>query len=46
MVDVLLLAMLVAFFVIAVLFVRGCEWIIGPDVEATRAEPVETSEAA
>jgi hypothetical protein len=32
--DVLFLAILVAFFAIAVLFVHGCERIIGPDLEA------------
>ena len=32
--DVLLLAILVAFFALAVLFVRACERIIGPDLEA------------
>jgi hypothetical protein len=30
----LFLAVLVAFFAIAVLFVHGCERIIGPDLEA------------
>ena len=32
--DVLAIAALVAFFSIAVLFVRACERIIGPDLEA------------
>jgi hypothetical protein len=32
--DVLVIALLVAFFSIAVLFVRACERIIGPDLEA------------
>jgi hypothetical protein len=32
--DVLFLAMLVAFFAVAVLFVHACERIIGPDLEA------------
>jgi hypothetical protein len=41
MTDVLMLAIMVAFFALAVLFVRGCERIIGPDIEAGRAE-VET----
>ena len=33
MTDVLFLAMLVAFFAVAVLFVHACERIIGPDLE-------------
>jgi hypothetical protein len=37
MVDVILVAILVAFFALAVLFVRACELIIGPDIEAERA---------
>ena len=32
--DVLAIAALVAFFSIAVVFVRACERIIGPDLEA------------
>ena len=32
--DVLVIAVLIAFFSIAVLFVRACERIIGPDLEA------------
>jgi hypothetical protein len=40
MADVIFLAIMVAFFALAVLFVRGCERVIGPDVEAARdAEP-------
>jgi len=31
--DVLFLAILVAFFAVAVLFVHACERIIGPDLE-------------
>ena len=38
MTDVLLLAIMVAFFALAVLFIRGCERIVGPDVEAARAD--------
>jgi hypothetical protein len=34
--DIILIAVLVAFFALAVLFVRACERIIGPDVEAER----------
>jgi hypothetical protein len=45
--DVLFLAILVAFFALAVVFVRACERIIGPDLEAeaTTADAT-TSEAA
>jgi hypothetical protein len=38
MVDVMLLGIIVAFFVVAVLFVKACERIIGPDVEAQRVD--------
>jgi hypothetical protein len=38
MTDVLMLAILVAFFALAVAFVKACERIIGPDVEAARVE--------
>jgi hypothetical protein len=38
MADVIFLAIMVAFFAVAVLFVRGCERIIGPDLEAARDE--------
>ena len=34
MTDVIFLAVLVAFFALAVAFVRACEHIIGPDLEA------------
>jgi hypothetical protein len=37
MVDVILLGIIVAFFAVAVLFVKACERIIGPDVESQRA---------
>ena len=36
MVDVILVAILVALFALAVLFVKACELIIGPDIEAAR----------
>jgi len=32
--DVILVAIIVAFFALSVLFVRACERIIGPDVES------------
>jgi hypothetical protein len=35
--DVILVAVIVAFFAVSVLFVRACERIIGPDVEGDRA---------
>jgi hypothetical protein len=36
--DVIFIAILTAFFALAVVFVKACEHIIGPDVEAARAE--------
>ena len=36
--DLIFIALLVAFFALALLFVRACERIIGPDVEATRVD--------
>ena len=36
--DVIFVAILAAFFALAVVFVKACELIIGPDVEAARAE--------
>jgi hypothetical protein len=36
--DVIFIAILTAFFALAVVFVKACERIIGPDVEAARAE--------
>ena len=38
MADVILVAILVAFFGLAVLFVKACELVIGPDVEAARID--------
>ena len=38
MTDVLMLAIMVAFFALAVLFIKGCERIVGPDVETARAD--------
>ena len=54
MADVLAVAMLIAFFALAVAFVRACERIIGPDLEAeagagadvTLAEQPDSSRAA
>lgn len=45
--DVLVLAALVAFFALAVVFVHACERIIGPDLEAEASavtEPVAAPE--
>ena len=44
MVDVILLAILIVFFLLGVLFVKACERIIGPDIEAARAETTATDE--
>ena len=46
MADVLVLVLLLAFFTLAVAFVRGCERIIGPDLEAEAATEPEVAEAA
>ena len=47
MTDVLLIAVLVAFFAVAVAFVRACERIIGPDVESdATAEATEPDRLA
>ncbi len=36
--DVIFIAILMAFFALAVVFVKACELIIGPDVEAARSD--------
>ena len=36
--DLIFVVILTAFFALAVVFVKACEVIIGPDVEAARAE--------
>ena len=36
--DVIFIAILTAFFALAVVFVKACERIIGPDVEAARLD--------
>jgi hypothetical protein len=47
MTDIILVAVLVAFFALAVVFVRACERIIGPDVEADRAaDEIEPDQVA
>ncbi len=37
MADIVFVAILIAFFALAALFVRACDWLIGPDVEAPPA---------
>ena len=50
MVDLLLVLVMTAFFGLAVLFVKACERIVGPDVETTlvdtSTEDVATEAAA
>ena len=44
MVDLLLVLIMTAFFGISVLFVKACERIVGPDMDATRVD-TDTSAA-
>jgi hypothetical protein len=44
--DVLFLAVLVAFFAVAVVFVHACERIIGPDLEGEAPVDVADAEGA
>ena len=45
--DVLFIAILVAFFALAALFVRACDRMIGDEAESTdRSAPAELDEAA
>jgi hypothetical protein len=49
MADILMLAILVVFFALALLFVKACERIIGPDLAiapTAREESGEEAEAA
>jgi hypothetical protein len=48
MTDVIFLAVLVAFFALAVAFVRACEHIIGPDLvsQTTVVEAADSERAA
>ena len=47
MTDVVFLAVLVAFFALAVVFVKACEHIIGPDLESSaRVEASDSDRAA
>lgn len=41
MADVLFVAVLIAFFAVAVAFVRACDRIIGPDTALTPVEPAK-----
>jgi hypothetical protein len=41
--DVLFIAILVAFFALAGVFVKACERIIGPDLEAQKSEVSDTT---
>ena len=41
--DLIFVAILTAFFALAVVFVKACELIIGPDVEAVRSASTPTS---
>ncbi len=41
-----MLVLAVAFFAVAYAFVKGCERIIGPDVEAERVDTERADEAA
>jgi hypothetical protein len=43
MADVLFVALIVGFFALAVLVVKACERVIGPDVELTAAEAGDTA---
>ena len=36
--DVIFVAILAAFFALTLVFVKACEHIIGPDIEAVRAD--------
>ena len=44
MVDVIMVAIILAFFGVAVVFVKACERVIGPDLEAARAGDDATTE--
>ena len=41
--DVIFIAILTAFFALTVVFVKACELIIGPDLEAGRSESAAAS---
>lgn len=42
--DVIFILILTAFFALTMVFVKACEHIIGPDIEAARSDP-EADEA-
>jgi hypothetical protein len=43
--DVIFVAILCAFFALSLVFVKACERIIGPDVEASRIEEAQSSDS-
>jgi hypothetical protein len=43
--DVIFLAIIVGFFAVAVVFVKACEIIVGPDTESQRVEETEAESA-
>ena len=45
MADVIMIAILLAFFALAVAFVKACERIIGPDIEGARADEEPAGDA-
>jgi hypothetical protein len=46
MADVLMLAMFTAFFAVAVLFVKGCERIVGREIERVAEDAAAVDERA
>ena len=42
--DFAFVAIILAFFAVAALFVMACDWIIGPDEEAVAGAPSATAE--
>jgi hypothetical protein len=44
MADLLFIVMMIAFFGLAVLLVRACDWIIGVDDEAVMASADDTTD--
>jgi hypothetical protein len=46
MADVALVAVFIAFFVLAMAFVRACDRIIGPDIDEVEAEVGDASHDA
>ncbi len=44
--DLFVALFVVGFFVLCLLYVRVCDWIVGPDSQALPAEDTEESEQA